>query len=333
MNVRIMTCAVAVATGLASVASLLAAPSETTTAPPLDPTLAHEIAAVRGEAGAIGDTLWPGYGKAPFGMLVVAGGHDTLICHGSPVNGFAPAGRDPTVDCQAQTRPASFAPSMLAAMPAIDGVSTIVMGTPEATGRSLPAWTRTIFHEHFHQYQSTFPDYYGRVAQLDLAGGDNTGMWMLNYPFPYADAKVGDLLAEAGRRLAAALAATPEAMKARYADYIDARHRLAASTSTRDWRYFDYELWYEGVARWTEIAIGQRSGDPSVRAAAQSLREDTLADLGKLDLKADGRVVVYSYGGAEAMLLDRCMPGWRTAYPNVLALGALFEQVPRGACR
>ena len=33
--------------------------------------------------------------------------------------------------------------------------------------------------------RSSFPDIFDRMAALDLAGDDRTGMWMLNYAFPY----------------------------------------------------------------------------------------------------------------------------------------------------
>jgi len=39
-------------------------------------------------------------------------------------------------------------------------------------------------HEHFHQLQNGQPRYFQAVQDLGLSHGDNTGMWMLNYPFP-----------------------------------------------------------------------------------------------------------------------------------------------------
>ena len=40
-------------------------------------------------------------------------------------------------------------------------------------------------HEHFHQLQWAQPEYLKAIADLGLSKGDTTGMWMLNYPFPY----------------------------------------------------------------------------------------------------------------------------------------------------
>ena len=51
-------------------------------------------------------------------------------------------------------------------------------------------WVVTMLHEHFHQLQDSQPNVFQDVMALDLAGGDQTGMWMLNYPFPYKDEKI-----------------------------------------------------------------------------------------------------------------------------------------------
>ena len=73
--------------------------------------------------------------------------------------------------CDRLVRPRSNLPdNWLAAMPLFGPPSTIVIGTPEATGLALPRWRSTIFHEHFHQWQAALPDYYARVLALDLSG-------------------------------------------------------------------------------------------------------------------------------------------------------------------
>ncbi len=53
----------------------------------------------------------------------------------------------------------------------------------------------------FHQWQYSRPDYYPRVEALGLDGGDSTGRWMLDYPFPYDHPPVQ----AAARKLASAL--------------------------------------------------------------------------------------------------------------------------------
>ena len=46
-------------------------------------------------------------------------------------------------------------------------------------------------HEHFHQLQWAQPEYLKAIDDLGLSKGDATGMWMLNYPFPYDDPEIG----------------------------------------------------------------------------------------------------------------------------------------------
>ena len=90
--------------------------------------------------------------------------------------------------------------------------------------------------------------------------------------------------------------------------------------------YFDFQLWQEGVARYTEIALGDlaaRAYTPSRRVQRaprlQELRgcrrrpaawraQTTSARCRLRKLK---RVVVYSTGAADALLLDRVRPSWK----------------------
>ncbi len=89
---------------------------------------------------------------------------------------------------QIWTRPRQLQPNLLATFPAFGPPSVVVVGRAEATKKASTSWVLTILHEHFHQHQSADPEYYREVEQLGLSNGDQTGMWMLNYPFPYQSA-------------------------------------------------------------------------------------------------------------------------------------------------
>jgi hypothetical protein len=218
-------------------------------------------------------------------------------------------------------------------MPVFGPPSTIVMGTPEATRLSLPRWRSTVFHEHFHQWQAALPGYYERVGALDLAGGDETGMWMLNFPFPYAEPATTTAFAQASRALAAALEARgTRPFRARLATYIARRDALAAAAGVRNWRYFEFQLWQEGIARWTELAMGRASADPAMRADAEAREGEILAALRAPDLRRQQRVVVYAFGAGEGLLMEACRAPWRRRYPQLLALGPLVHDAAR-ACR
>lgn len=304
------------------IALALAAPGTDPTAP-----IWARLAQARTYAKAEGNHVWPGYGTAPFGFLLLTPEREILLCRDGAPAGFAAAGKETLTRCPRFTRARSALPGgLLAAMPLFGPPSTIVMGTPSATGRSEADWLRTILHEHFHQWQSTLPNYYSRIEALDLAGGDRTGMWMLNYAFPYEDPAVGSAYASASRALAEAIEArgSPD-FSATFGRYLAARRSFASAAGERNWRYLELELWQEGVARWTEIRLGRVYPDPEVRRAAAALEVRTLDALKKPELARQGRELAYPLGAGEAMLLETCGPAWRGMYPRVLALGPLLE--------
>ncbi len=302
-------------------------------APAAEP-LTAELAAAQAVARSEGERLWPGYGRAPFGMLLVREGRELLLCHPSVPAGFSPAGLDAATGCHGAARPRSTLPAnLLAAMPVFGPPSTIVIGTPEATQLTPVRWRATIWHEHFHQYQAALPDYYARVESLGLAGDDRTGMWMLNFPFPYQRPDLVQAHGHAARALAAALAARgggPLVPLARR--YAALRRTLATAAGERNWTYFDFQLWQEGVARWTEIAIGRGSGDQAARDDAVARERELLSALASPDLAREGRLAAYALGAGEAMLMEACGFDWRTRYRSVLALAPLVEDAAR-ECR
>lgn len=286
------------------------------------------IAPLMAEAGRLaeltGDELWPGYSAAPFGLLLVEADAETLVCQDA--SGFEAIGVDPMLNCQVSRRaPSGLPTNRLAAMPIFGPPSTIVVGTPGATQLSPEAWTLTLLHEHFHQWQSSLAGYYDRVAALDLAGDDQTGMWMINFPVPYDHPAVTQAQAAAAAALKAALDAqgTAEFVPA-VREYLAARQAFARSMDERSWRYVEFQLWQEGVARWTEIEIGLRQPSGPLRASAENRRAAVLAELDEPDLSGRQRVFVYAHGAGEAMLLEACDPLWRSNYAKAMSLGAIW---------
>jgi len=292
------------------------------------------VARTRAFATSSGETLWPGYGSAPFGFLLLDGDKEVLLCQPGEPKGFEAEGVDDATGCPRWTRARTKMPDvLLAAMPLLGPPATIVMGTPESTGRSAAAWQRTILHEHFHQWQWSLPDHYARVDKLDLKGGDETGMWMLNFPFPYERPAVVEAYARASDTLADALDKRGKAgFLPAFDRYLAARKQLAGTVSPRDWRYLDLQLWQEGTARWTEIQLGKIYPDQKVQESARELEKNTLAALRKPDMKGQKRELAYAFGAGEAMLMSACGPAWREAYPSVLGHGELLAKA-RKACR
>lgn len=280
----------------------------------------------------LGNRVWEGWDEAPFATLLVTPEHEFLIRHPRPSEEFALVGYDPLLQSNVYFRKRRFSPSLLATFPAVGGVPTIVIGQAENTSQKTSTpWVVTVLHEHFHQWQNSRPDYYEAVGALGLARGDQTGMWMLNYAFPYAEPDVARRFDAMSRLLAAALkAGRGPRLAAGVAAYLDARRRFASALTPDDYRYFSFQVWQEGVARYTEYRVADlaaREYRPSrafrrlkdyepFRAVADETLGDILKELTTLRLGGENykRVAFYPLGAGEALLLDRVRPRWKRSY-------------------
>lgn len=260
-------------------------------------------------------------------VLFVAESSEFLIDHRPPGTGFTPLGHDSLLRGEIWSRPRRFPPTLLATFPAVAGRPTIVVGSAERTGKSPREWVLTLLHEHFHQWQSSLPGYYGRVAALDLARGDTTGRWMLDYPFPYDSAPVQRAVSDLAASLNRALSAPPDERTDALLASVTDRDRLRDLLSPADYRYLEFQLWQEGVSRFVEIAVAEAAGNGYAALAAR-MRGDLKRDLREMSLAHSRRVGFYALGAGLALVLERHRPDWKEAYerrPFVLA-----ELLPAG---
>lgn len=281
-------------------------------------------------AKAVGDTLWQGWNDAPFAILLVTPEREFLVGHPEPTPDFVRMGVDTLLDSAVWTRPRQFDVGLLASFPAVGATPTIVIGQPANTAaRSSPRWVLTLLHEHFHQWQYSRPGYYQGVAALGLAGTDTSGSWMLNYPFPYKNPDVAARFETMCARLGEAIS-TPEAepLTNAVSAYLAAKRALRDAVSKDDYAYLNFQLWQEGIARYTESRIASfaatrhtpRPGylalpDAAPYAAvAQELSAGIHAQLKSPKLAENGRSAFYAVGAGEGLLLDRVRPGWRADY-------------------
>jgi hypothetical protein len=256
--------------------------------------------------------VWPGWERTRMVVLLVTDSLEYLVGHPRPTSEFARLGRDSVLGRDVLVRPRRFPPTLLATFPAVGGMATIVVGTPERTGKSSAEWVLALLHEHFHQWQSSLPDYYARADALGLARGDTTGQWMLDYPFPYDSVPVQ----RAVKALAGSLA-RGEAMET----VARQRQALGGTLSPDDDRYLEFQLWQEGVPRYVEVAVAEaaaRAGEPGYAELAKQLRSRVASELAGLNLGRDRRVAFYSIGAGLAMLLDRSDGSWKRRYRESL---------------
>jgi hypothetical protein len=287
------------------------------------------IAEARRLFAQLGDDLWPGWSEAPFCILLVTPEREFLIGHPKPDNSFTMVGHDSLLAGDVYVRARVFDTGLLATFP-IGGVSTIVIGQAQRTDASHSTrWTVTLLHEHFHQWQQSRPDYYPSVGALDLEDDDASGMWMLDYPFPYEDREVNERFEELCDLLHDAVRASSSGSARRKIDkYLQRREEFCESLDERDYKYFSFQVWQEGIARYTEYTLARRASASfrptdqfkdlddfvSFEADARETASHILTELRRMSLKRSKRSAFYPFGAAEGILLDRVSPGWRDRY-------------------
>jgi hypothetical protein len=265
-------------------------------------------------AAAVADSLWPGWGAVPFEVVLVTADHEYLVRPARTPRDFQSLGLDSMLGSEVWVRPRTFAPDLLATFPAFGLPPTVIVGQPERTGKTDPEWVISALHEHFHQFQMGDSDYVAAAARLDLAGGDETGMWMLNWPFPYDSAPVRAAYDTLSLALAAAVAAIgSDAFTARVGPVPHAVADLVATLSPAAQRYFWLQIWQEGVSRYVELRVAEAAGPPYADVA-RKLRRGVLRALAQPDLAAHRRSSFYALGAGLALVLDVIDPEWRARY-------------------
>ena len=282
-------------------------------------------------ADEIGNDVWPKWSKAPLAVLLVTPDYEFLIRHPKPSDDFAKLAYDPVLKSDVYYRKRTFPKTFLATFPAIKGsmISTIVVGQAENTWvKTSTPWVITLLHEHFHQLQDSPPNFYADVGALNLAHGDQTGMWMLNYAFPYDRKEVQDQFALMSRLLADVIRSPKAERTKKVRDYLEARRKFQSMISTDDYRYFSFQFWKEGIARYTEYQVARVAvakyrpskefvGLKDYRSfadVAKTTYDGIFYQLLTQKLGESKREVVYSFGAAEGLLLDEVNPRWRRRY-------------------
>src|SRR6266404_1030695 len=269
------------------------------------------------------DQVWPGWSKTPAPLLLVTKETEFLTHDPDPPKQFQKVGDD------IYARPRQFPAGLLATFPAFGPPSVIVIGEPENTeAKSSTPWLFVVLHEHFHQLQDSQPGAFEAVNGLGLTHGDTTGMWMLNYPFPYDNAALGGSYTRLRDALLAALQETDDKKFQPLArQYVTERKNFFAQLSPDDRKYLSFQLWKEGIARYVQIKSAEAAVAYQPTAEYQALpdyqpfstysaqaRADTLGELKRTELAKWKRVVVYSLGAGEGLLLDRFHPSWKQDY-------------------
>ena len=274
----------------------------------------------------LADELWAGWSKAPLAVLLVTPDKEFLIKHPQPSKDFTSIGYDPKLKSEVFYRDRKFATNLLATFPAVGGISTIVIGQAENTAsKTSTPWVITLMHEHFHQLQDAQPNFFKDTEALNLSRGDQTGMWMINYPFPYDTPEVSQQFSILVKLL---LEAIETKSNDKLSAYLAARDTLKKMLTPDDYKYLSFQLWKEGIARYTEYRVAHWAAAKyqptrefqnlkdftTFRAAADQVHNGIVQELSTLKLEDYKRVAFYPIGAGEGLLLDRSNPQWRSRY-------------------
>jgi hypothetical protein len=294
----------------------------------------------------LGNQLWTYWNKAPFAVLLVTPEHEFLIRHPKPSPDFILVNDDSLLKSKVYYRKRTQPQNLLATFPAVGGIPTIVIGQAENTDKKTSTpWVVTMLHEHFHQLQYSQPGYYDAVNALGLTRGDQTGMWMLNYPFPYDWHEMKEHFSLLSRLLAEAVQAQNDSdFRVKLAAYLKQRRELEHTLSPDDYKYLSFQMWQEGIARYTEYRVAKLAAasyrptkrfralkdyEP-FREVAEKIRRGVLDELSNAKLGESKRVIFYALGAGEGMLLDRVNPRWRQRYlVDKFYLDKYFDQKPQ----
>jgi hypothetical protein len=109
-------------------------------------------------------------------------------------------------------------------------------------------------HEHFHQLQDSQPGMMQAMTGQGLAHGDETGMWMLNYPFQYDKPELVRSFADLRKLLLDALNEKRDAKFRQLArQYAIERKKFFSQLAPDDRKYVTFQIWKEGIARYVQV--------------------------------------------------------------------------------
>ncbi len=280
-----------------------------------------------------GGQVWHGMSQAPLPILLIDQKQETLFC-GAPAEGFSPAGFDPVTNCSLQSR-ARVLPTDLSAATYLGDQQVIHMGLATTLEMTKAEWMTAFLHEAFHQYQRMIPSYVEAVEQVRNEFGKDSSQWMLNYDFPYADPDIKAAFARMNAAGLRFLESSEGAKQAAIADYITARNEAMAVAGSRDWLYFEFQAGQEGVARWTEIRLGElvSATHPDIAEIAKDRRAGLATSLRAIDrngLDMWKRSAFYIYGAVEAQMLDELKTDWRRRYlEQPFSLGQMLAHLEK----
>lgn len=300
-----------------------------------DDNLSNQDIAVLSEAynlwSSAGDSIWRGATKISIPVVYVKHDREYAIGFPSHLEGFAAFPPSALLNKSVQFRKRTFSPTLSASFP-VAGSPAVVIGSPEALGKTPEDWVITATHEMFHVLQAAHGSY-AKIASLEIAPANNPA-WQLNFPFPYKDADVMRLIHLQGFPLwLAATSTQPADAVYDIGTALDAAHVYKAYLdlikADKSYRYSEFQEWTEGVAAYTEYRFAEAAASPTYQPTSAFSALPAFQGYGRLwsqvykarpflikhaGRAAQDRNAFYHLGFGKALALDAISPNWKQQY-------------------
>jgi hypothetical protein len=334
----LLLCAVAAGLSVLSNRNLPSGPQEMDRLGSLDKARLAETLHLKRE---LGENVWPGWGKAQIPVLIWNRDHSFLVGHLDPPPPWEPVSDDAFQEQIYFGRPtgepqnfavrvgdrwvASMATKWETDAFVIEMIRDVLPSPLQAIVpyrlliQPSEVQIAGVLHETFHVYQAQVaPE---RLDEAEAAHQRGEQYWQVDTAMHKEWEKEIDLLARALK------AGSDEEATAWAREFLDqrARRRTAGGLSAA---LIDYERqieWEEGLAKYVELVIWREAynaeeyeplpdmaGDPDFKAYG-SFKQRWSQEIGQMVRQAaqEGETRFYYTGMAQAMLLDRLLPGWK----------------------
>lgn len=293
-------------------------------------------------------SVWPGWG--PHALLVRKGGHEYLIAHPSPPEGFVPLKDVEIAGSRVHVLTGHLTPGPVAtswpvgglwsvAVPALDDFQEAIDGI---LGEGVvllddPSYIRAVIHEAFHAFQMNTFGGPGGLPRADEAIGEREVLAALEQR-----SDLNDRHLQQGLALARALSADTEAEVRQAAlQFLQFRAswRAVAPAGTRA---LERQIeWIEGLARYADTALMSSVGVEEAASASglepypqpEQVREEFLRQLSDpASIPGGLRDRYFVLGAAQGFVLDQLMPDWKArTLPGGEALEDLLAEAAGGS--
>ena len=106
--------------------------------------------------------------------------------------------------------------------------------------------------------------------------------------------------------------------------YLEAKMELKKLVSPKDYVYFNFQIWQEGFPRFLEVDLLDLKQKIKPQEEDEQLKSKYLTEIKQAlenpDFSNRKRILFYSLGAAEWMLIKQVNPKWKETY-----MGQMFE--------